>query len=699
MMTSSALYAQFHAVDALSNLFQSEYTIVERSNDGNIKSVRYAATDKNIPTTACEFFNKTLKKREIDDFVLDKSKDANYDMRFERYQQYYHGIKVEDGHFNFRFKKGRMKVVKGHYVNVAGIDPVPSISKKEAIKHYASYFGIETCDTLASCVNLMIKEIPKTEKNESITTLTYKVFLQTFDNKGKYIGYIDAHTGKLLYKENAYVNYSATGQFYTYYNRNANDTPKSGITDYSNNSYHLIDYTRGAGILTGTYDGFASFFSDADNIWTRQEMGSLNMALDVHWTMENIYDVMASLFNHYSYDGSNCQVMSIIDNSSDAYYDPNHNQFYFGNASGSTISGPFASVDIIGHEYGHAILYKTTHISYGQNETAAIREGLADIWGIIFEKHITPNADYWKTGEQIVLTGESCLRNFQNPDDVTAQTQIASTYGCGLYYSTDPHISGGFLPYWFYLLVNGGSGTNGYNSNYQLIPVGFDLAEELFTYTTLTSVYLEDCTSLQDACLAFLDATLDIDDDFLTEQVKNSLYAIGVYSEPLHIYLQSYGTGSATYYVYGNTNCSVSWSITNGSGSTPSLVPNNSNYSCTVYSSSPSSFGGNLNATIYCGGCSATYSKYIYLAASPSSIGNDVMQTVPIDETHYQLSLVGGNKNGYIRVYDATSLQLMTRDKLENGKYVLDTSSWKSGLYIVEMTIGDQKYTTKISKK
>jgi len=34
-----------------------------------------------------------------------------------------------------------------------------------------------------------------------------------------------------------------------------------------------------------------------------------------------------------------------------------------------------------------------------------------------------------------------------------------------------------------------------------------------------------------------------------------------------------------------------------------------------------------------------------------------------------------------------------------SDNYVLDTSSWKHGLYIVEMTIGNKTYTTKITKK
>lgn len=692
--------AQLKTHDALQVLSQSDYAIVERNNDGSIKSVMYSPTDNNIPKTANEFFKETLKKRETDNFVLDTSKETDYGMHFERYQQYYRGVKVENGYYNFRFKNGKMKGVKGHYVNVSDINPIPSISEKEAINLYAIYFGIGQDDVIKSYVSLMIKEIPNAEGKESEVILVYKVFLLTPQNRNGYIGYIDAHTGKLLCKEDAFINYSATGLFYTYYNSNNN--PKSGYTDCHNNKYYLEDYVRGYGILTYTLNqqtGNTEIASDNDNIWTQAEMGSYTMALDVHWTMEKIYDTMGSLFNHHSYDGNNHNVKSVIDNSNNACYNDYADYFFFGNSWGSTILGPCASVDIIGHEYGHAILYKTTLFNSGQTGDIrnAIHEGLADIWGVILEKHITPNANYWKNGEQTMIDGCSCMRNFQNPNDATAHTQIASTYGCGAFYSSDPHIVGGLLPYWFYLLVNGGSGTNEYNNGFQLIPVGFDLAEQLFKNTMLTSYYLANCTTFSDVMWAFIEAAEDMGNAFLLEQVKNSFYAVGLNSEPVHIYLQSYAPGSATYNVYGNSSCTVNWSFTNaGIYPYPTLVPNSTNYSCTV--STSSSYSGYLNATIYCGGTTVTYSRYITSTAQPSSVGDD-MQVIPLDGSSYQLSLGEKYENGYIKVYDASSLQVKISDKLDNEIYMLDTSSWKRGVYIVEIIVGNKKYTKKLSVK
>lgn len=690
--------AQLQTDNALPNLTQSDFTVVERNSDGTIKSVRYAMTDNDIPATAEEFFQTTLKKRDADDFMLDRSDDTDYGMHFERYQQYYQGVRVEDGHYNFRFKNGRMKVVKGHYVNVTGINTKPSLTKDEIINIYASYFGIKNSGIIEPYVDLIIKEIPNALNKESLAALTYKVFLHTNLKEVRYVGYINAHTGELLYKEDAIVNYSTNGQFYTYYNSSTN--PKSGITDYSNGSYILKDTSHGNEIRTYKVlsNGQIGDISDNNNIWTQNEMSPYNIALDVHWTMQQIYKWMYNAWGYSSYDGQNHNITSMIDNSSyygnDASFNNYSNRFVFGTSPGNTIFGPFGSVDIIGHEYGHAIVFNKTGINNSSFAQNAIHEGLADIWGIIFEKHITPSANYWKTGEQIMINGESCVRNFQNPNDVIAHTQIASTYGCGAFNSSDPHIVGGLLPRWFYLLVNGGSGTNGLNNSYQLLPVGFDLAERLVKETTLVPYYLQDCSTFQHVASEFVEAAEDMNDDFLAEQVKNSLYAVGLYPEPQHIYMQSYSPGSATYYVYGNQNCSVNWYFTSSYGALPTLVPNYGNHTCTVNTSS--SFGGYLNATISCGGCSATYSRYITGIASPSSAGDDAMRVIPLDGTHYQITVGDGYESGSIKVYDALSLRTKTTERQFVDSYVLDTSSLERGLYIVEVTIGSKTYSSKI---
>ena len=50
----------------------------------------------------------------------------------------------------------------------------------------------------------------------------------------------------------------------------------------------------------------------------------------------------------------------------------------------------------------------------------------------------------------------------------------------------------------------------------------------------------------------------------------------------------------------------------------------------------------------------------------------------------------------FVLIFAATSLQIKATDRQVNENCVFDTSSWKRGLYIVETTIGNKTYTTKL---
>lgn len=50
-----------------------------------------------------------------------------------------------------------------------------------------------------------------------------------------------------------------------------------------------------------------------------------------------------------------------------------------------------------------------------------------------------------------------------------------------------------------------------------------------------------------------------------------------------------------------------------------------------------------------------------------------------------------------IKVYDVKNLQTKIHDNFEKEDYIFETFSWKRGFYIIEITMGKKKYTTKLS--
>ena len=546
---------------SINGVAQKTESIIERNNNGIISSVKYPFQGENgmAPENAASFFAQVLNVRNGDSFKLQHSRNAKYGMSFERYAQFYQGIEVDGGYYSFRYKNGRMLAACGNYVPTEELSTTPSITEESAKSIFAKYMKEKTSDIGEGHIKLVIVEKPS--NNEAV--LAYKVYFETSSLSASEVGYIDAHTGDLIFSLPAFVCYSTLGTFSTYYN---NDSTKTARTEYVGGTmgYILYDSTRGNGIHT--YNGTSGTpyeICDADNIWTEIELGTYQMALDVHWTLQQIYDVLKYVYGHNSFDGANAAINAYISPGLNTYYNMLNNKLFFG--QGDSAYNPMASVDIIGHEFGHAILNNTTHWQNFYYERGAMHEGFGDIWGILFEHQITPNAAIWKTGEDVIINYD-CERDFASPNNPNAYTQIANTYNYGVYNTGDNHVKGGIASHWFYLLANGGSGINERGNAYTVFPVGLDLAEELFTYTVLNNSYLDNCSTFVQVREAFVDAANDMDNPYLAMQVANAWYAVGVGSMPsqINLLVQSSVCSIGHFFILNcPSNVTVNWNVDN----------------------------------------------------------------------------------------------------------------------------------------
>lgn len=456
-------------------------------------------------------------------------------------------------------------------------------------------------------IQLVITEKP----NNRDAVLAYKIFFETSSIPTSEIGYIDAYTGDVIYTLQASICYSALGTFYTLYN---NSSTKTARTEYvgGNTGYILYDTTRGNGIHT--YNGINSYseFNDVNNIWTASELGSCQMALDVHWTLQQIYDVLKNEYGYYSFNGANAAIKAYIKSGTETGFYFGYNEFHYG--QGNNIFGPMASVDIIGHEFGHAILCHTTNWQNNSNEMRALHEGFGDVWGIVFEHHITPNSDIWKTGEDVMI-GYDCERDFSYPKNPNARTKIASTYNYGLYNTGNEHVKGGIASHWFQLLVNGGNGTNEKGDTYTVYPVGLDLAEELFTYTVLNNSYLDNCSTFVQVRQAFVDAATDMENPFLAMQISNAWYAVGVGLLPTQISMSGLSVICpvlANAYTINNlpSSYTINWSIDNNNFS----ISSSGNQCFVTYTGTPQYSVANLTANVKRNGTTIkTFTKRIVM--------------------------------------------------------------------------------------
>ncbi|MEU1735722.1 M4 family metallopeptidase [Streptosporangium sp. NPDC020145] len=121
------------------------------------------------------------------------------------------------------------------------------------------------------------------------------------------------------------------------------------------------------------------------------------------------------------------------------------------NESGSK---QMSSMDVVGHEYGHAIFENTSGGNGSGSETNALNESTGDIIGTLTEHYANqpPGVDApdYLIGEKVDFSGPGPLRNMYDP-------AVFGDPGC---YSEEvltqePHKVAGIQNHWFYLLAEG----------------------------------------------------------------------------------------------------------------------------------------------------------------------------------------------------------------------------------------------------
>ncbi|SIT24628.1 Por secretion system C-terminal sorting domain-containing protein [Chryseobacterium ureilyticum] len=351
----------------------------------------------------------------------------------------------------------------------------------------------------------------------------------------------------------------------TYYKGNRNIT-----VDSFNGQFRLKNTSRNIYTRDGTgWDGDADFLNGeltgTINEYTNSTANFTSVAtkpaVEVHWAMEISHDYYMNRHNRNSYDGNG----SIIKN----YYNINmkagSNEPYDGANAGAIdaqglvvmiygngkveyqgqlipILNPVVGIDIAGHEYSHLLVSRTANLAY-ERESGALNESFADMFGtaIEFYSGVNPN---WTMGEGIPNPAIGAfMRSMSNPNSgpVAFGSQQPDTYK-GTYWkdasasctpNTDNdrcgvHTNSGVGNYWFYLLSQGGSGTNDNGTAFNVSGITIQKAEKI-AYRTLAN-YLTANSAYIDAYNGSIQAVIDLYGAGSNEhqQVENAWCAVGL---------------------------------------------------------------------------------------------------------------------------------------------------------------------------
>jgi len=532
-----------------------------------------------------------LQLTNSEDLSLRETSKDKLGFTHNKYQIYYKGLEVFGSKYTVHMKNGQVSHMTGNYAKVEGVDLGVGITSNEALTKAAKSieakeFSWDVNPNDRPKGKLLILDA-KTTGTEA--RLAYKLEVTATRPFQKYDVFVDANTGEVLVKYSKIHFADAVGSAATRYSGT-----QSIHTDSYSGSYRLRDYTRGGGVVT--WDGTtatsannttgvpigSSEYTDNDNNWTAAEYHNSSKddaGLDAHFAAGATYDFFYDNFGRSSYDGSGATINGHVNISLTSVYGYGSNDNAFWNGSvmvygkGSSYN-PLTTVDITGHEIGHAYMEHTAGLVY-QKESGAMNESFSDIWGTCVENFVNVNyglnKDLWNLGSEIGTTFRSMSspKTYGQPDTYQGTNWVSVT-SCSPSNNNDQcgvHTNSGVGNHYFYILVAGKSGTNDKGNSYNVTGIGIDKAAAINWRTE--SQYLTSTSTYSDWRTYAIQSAKDLYGAGSAEEiaVTNAWYAVGVgaaYQEPIGCV----ASPLSLVITFDNYPEETSWTVKNSGGTT-----------------------------------------------------------------------------------------------------------------------------------
>ncbi len=331
--------------------------------------------------------------------------------------------------------------------------------------------------------------------------------------------FVDANSGEILDEQNQICTIDVAGSAVTMYSGTVTMTSDStGV-----GQYRLQETGRGNGIQTYNLQNGTTYqnvdFTNNSSTWNLP--GNDQAAADAHWGAEMTYDYYKLTHGRNSIDGNGYALISYVHYDvtfANAFWD-GQEMTYGDGGSGFTI---MTGLDVCGHEITHGLTSNTAKL--GGGEAGALNEGFSDIFGTTIEAFARPTQNDWIMGAEI-MTSHSGIRDMSNPKSLG---QPDCYLGVNWDTNLEPHQDNGPCIYWYYLLCQGGSGTNDNSNVYNV--TGITMAKaQMIAFRGLT-VYFTPSTTYADARRYTVQAATDLYGACSPElqSTTNAWYAVGV---------------------------------------------------------------------------------------------------------------------------------------------------------------------------
>lgn len=475
--------------------------------------------------------------------------------RHQRLGQQYEGIPVVGGDLKVHFDaEGIPYEVSGRFVSGIQVNIQPTISTSQSEETARQAFVVhvdrsDNCRIYAPARLVVLATTPS-------PILAFEVGVSsTLDQVYKF--WVDAHSGEVIRQVSQVCGIQAPSIRGTSVPLRGMKLPNEGgaYTTFpgwrENGVYYMYDpgsYTYVfncnnnsviANDVSNNTNDFGTFAYRRTVNWGNSDPGAVSVAAN----MVTILSYYKNIHNRRSADGLGTLVPAYVHYGPDvanAFWSPQLKAMIYGD--GDEDFFPMAVLDVAGHELTHGVINFTADLEY-QNESGALNESFADIFGTTVEFYGQPDmssrypervlgAADWLMGEDCVRNGPP-IRDMRSPTNTnTAMSPQPSRYGGKNWVDYNQtsfdnggvHINSGVQNHFYYLLCQGGRGTND-GIVYNLSGIGMNNARHI-AYRALV-VYCNKHTTFAGARSAWLSAAKDLNSSWVTP-VAAAWSAVGV---------------------------------------------------------------------------------------------------------------------------------------------------------------------------
>ncbi len=375
-----------------------------------------------------------LAKGEDDVFSLDKTTTVG-SMQFFTYNRTYRGVPVYGG--------GVVVSTDGAGLKVATVDTAQKSELKLDTKTTVSAAqAARKARTLLAKVDsvstpkLVVHALPEA----GAPRMAWEVVVSGSSKTAPSVQhvYVDALNSSILSHWDAVK--MGTGQ--GFYNGQVNITTTP--------SYTMRDNTR-SGLACGGQNG--SPYTKSSDSWGNGQGTNLETAcVDAYYAAQKEWDMLKDWFNYNGFNGRGGGFPARVGlNDVNAFWNGSYTNFGHNQANNQQAT----PMDVVGHEYGHAI-YQFAGSGGGGgggNEDGGLNESTGDIFGALLEAYANnPNdpPDY-TVGEEVNLVGQGPIRYMYNPSQHSGDPNCYSSS----IPNTEVHAAAGPQNHWFYLVAEG----------------------------------------------------------------------------------------------------------------------------------------------------------------------------------------------------------------------------------------------------